>query len=55
MGFIYNATPLPAGYDVGRFDPATDMPCHRRGRFVGTEEVKRVDLSQLDFLGGGHG
>ena len=55
MGFTYNAIPLPAGYDVGRFDPATDMPRHQRGRFVATGEVKRVDLSQLDFLGGDHG
>jgi hypothetical protein len=31
------------------------MPRHQRGRFVATEEVRRVDLSQLDFLGGGHG
>jgi hypothetical protein len=55
MGFTYHAIPLPRGYDVGRFDPATDMPRHQRGRFVATEDVERVDLSQLDFLGGGHG
>ena len=55
MGFTYNAIPLPSGYDVGRFDPATDMPRHQRGRFVATGDVKRVDLSQLDFLGDGHG
>jgi hypothetical protein len=55
MGFTYNATPLPAGYAVGKFDPATDTPRHGRGHFVRTEEVKRVDLSQLDFLGDHHG
>jgi hypothetical protein len=55
MGFTYHAIPLPVGYDVGRFDPATDTPRHGRGAFVGTDEVRRVDLSQLDFLGGGHG
>jgi hypothetical protein len=55
MGFTYNAIPLPKGYDVGRFDPATDRPRHQRGRFVATDDVKRVDLAQLDFLGGGHG
>lgn len=55
MGFTYNATPLPAGYAVGKFDPTTDTPRHGRGHFVRTEEVKRVDLSQLDFLGGRHG
>jgi hypothetical protein len=55
MGFTYHATPLPTGYEVGRFDPATDTPRHRRGAFVPTDEVRRVDLSQLDFLGGSHG
>jgi hypothetical protein len=55
MGFTYHATPLPTGYDVGRFDPATDTPGHRRGAFVRTDEVRRVDLSTLDFLGGAHG
>jgi hypothetical protein len=55
MGFTYHAAPLPIGYDVGRFNPATDTPRHRRGTFVRTDEVRRVDLSQLDFLGSGHG
>jgi hypothetical protein len=55
MGFTYHAIPLPAGYDVGRFDPKTDTPQHGRGAFVPTDEVRRVDLSKLDFLGGGHG
>jgi hypothetical protein len=55
MGFIYNAIPLPRGYDVGKFDPATDLPRHRRGHFVATGDVKRVDLSKLDFLEGDHG
>jgi hypothetical protein len=55
MGFTYHATPLPIGYEVGRFEPATDTPRHGRGAFVRTDEVRRVDLSRLDFLGGGHG
>jgi hypothetical protein len=55
MGFTYHAAPLPIGYDVGRFEPATDAPRHGRGAFVPTEEVRRVDLFRLDFLGGGHG
>jgi hypothetical protein len=50
MGFTYHAVPLPAGYEVGKFDPASELPRHGRGRFVRTEEVRRVDLSQLDFL-----
>ena len=55
MGFVYNAIPLPRGYDVGRFDPVTDLPRHGRGHFVATGDVQRVDLSQLDFLERGHG
>jgi hypothetical protein len=55
MGFTYHARPLPVGYDVGRFEPAIDTPRHGRGAFVPTGEVKRVDLSGLDFLGGRHG
>ena len=51
LGFTYNAVPLPTGYAaVGRFEPATDLPRHGRGGFVRTEEVRRVDLSGLDFL-----
>ena len=55
LGFTYHAAPLPEGYDVGRFDPASDTPLHRRGGYVRTEEVRRVDLAPLDFLGGRHG
>jgi hypothetical protein len=55
IGFTYHAIPLPIGYDVGRFDPETETPRHGRGRFVRTEEVQRVDLSQVDFLGSSHG
>ena len=54
MGFTYNTAPLPEGYAVGKFDPA-DTPRHGRGHFLKTEEVKRVDLSTLEFLGGQHG
>ena len=49
LGFAYNPTPLPAGYAVGRFDAERDTPRHGRGRFLATDEVRRVDLSQLDF------
>jgi hypothetical protein len=50
LGFAYNPTPLPAGYEVGRFDAARDTPRHGRGRFLATDEVRRVDLSGLDFV-----
>ena len=55
LGHPYNAAPLPKGYATGRFDPAGDTPTHGRGRYVRTEDVKRVDLSGLAFLGGDHG
>ncbi len=50
LGFTYHAVPLPAGYEVGRFDPATDLPRHGRGGFVRTEAVRRVELGRLEFL-----
>jgi hypothetical protein len=52
LGFAYNEAPLPDGYALDPFDPAEDAPKHRRGRFVATEAVARVDLSGLDFLTG---
>ena len=56
LGHRYNATPLPKGYPVGRFDPARDTPLHGRGHFVPTDEARRVELSALDHLrGGGNG
>ena len=55
LGHPYNASPLPNGYATERFDPSVDTPTHGRGHYVRTEDVKRVDLSGLDFLGGEHG
>lgn len=48
LGFAYNATPLPKGYGVGRFDEDRDRPSHGRGHYVPTDQVARVDLSGLD-------
>lgn len=47
LGFRYNDTPLPAGYPDEPFDPARDAPRHGRGRWLRTEEVRRVDLTGL--------
>lgn len=47
LGFRYNDRPLPAGYPDEPFDPARDAPRHGRGRWLRTEEVRRVDLSGL--------
>jgi hypothetical protein len=49
LGFAYNAMPLPAGYPVGTFNAERDRPRHGRGRCLATDEVRRVDLSWLDF------
>ncbi len=55
LGFDYNATPLPEGYGVGRFDEASDRPTHGRGHYVRTSEVRRVDMSGLDLGAPRHG
>lgn len=47
LGIRYNDSPLPAGYPDEPFDPARDAPRHGRGRWLRTEEVRRVDLSVL--------
>ena len=55
QGHLYNVAPLPKGYAMGRFDMSVDVPAHSHGSYVKTEDVKRLDLSGLDFLGGDHG
>lgn len=55
LGFAYNATPLPKGYGLKRFDPETDAPRHGRGHYVPTDAVTRVDLSGLDIAELRHG
>jgi len=47
LGFRYNDAPLPDGYPAERFDPSTDAPRHRRGRWIATGQIQRVDLSRL--------
>lgn len=54
MGHDYNDAPQPDGYALPPFDPDQDLPQRRRGAYVPTAEVRRVDLSALDFLAGGH-
>lgn len=55
---VFNArgTPLQArphlkGYDVPRFDRATQTPTHGRGYWIATDAVRRVDTSGLDLDG----
>jgi hypothetical protein len=47
LGFRYNDSPLPEGYPAEPFDMARDSPRHGRGRWLATEQVRRVDLSSL--------
>lgn len=49
LGHRYNASPQPAGYPMAPFDPddAQQAPTHRRGGYVATDKVRRVDLSSL--------
>ncbi len=47
LGFRYNDQPLPDGYPDEPFDPVRDAPAHRRGRWIPTDAVTRVDLSTL--------
>jgi hypothetical protein len=54
LGQPYDAIPIRRGYDVGCFDMDRDIPRHDRGRYVATQDVKRVDLSKLELSGGEH-
>lgn len=49
LGRRYNASPQPAGYPMAAFDAddPRQAPTHRRGRYVATNQVRRVDLSTL--------
>ena len=51
LGHAYRAMPHAGGYPVPPFDSERDRPRHGRGRWIATEEVRRVDLSGLDFVG----
>jgi hypothetical protein len=53
LGFGYHSHPLPGGYaaQIGRFDPAADVPTHERGRYTRTEDVRRLSLDGLGLLG----
>jgi hypothetical protein len=52
LGFVYNDAPQPHGYAMRPFDPAVDLPKERRGHFVPTDAVARVDLSRLAYRQG---
>ena len=55
LGHAYRAMPHAGGYPVPPFDSERDRPRHGRGRWIATAEVRRVDLSCLDFVGTSEG
>ncbi len=52
LGQPYRAIPYIGGYPQEPFDPERDRPRHNRGSYIPTDEVRPVDLSGLDHLGG---
>ena len=49
LGHVYNDAPQPAGYAMASFDESDPLqaPAHRRGHYVGTGDVTRLDLAPL--------
>ena len=49
LGHVYNDAPQPAGYAMAPFDETDphQAPSHRRGSYVRTEDVARLDLTPL--------
>ena len=49
LGHVYNDAPQPAGYAMAPFDETDphQAPAHRRGHYVRTEDVTRLDLLPL--------
>jgi hypothetical protein len=48
-GRPYSHRPHVTGYPMAPFDFARDMPGHRRGHYLNTDEVSSVDTSALDL------
>ena len=49
LGHAYNDAPQPAGYAMAPFDESDPLqaPAHRRGDYVRTDDVARLDLAPL--------
>ena len=49
LGHVYNDAPQPDGYTMAPFDENDPLqaPAHRRGHYVKTEDVARLDLIPL--------
>ena len=44
LGQPYKAIPIIEGYEQAPFESERDRPRHNRGHWLGTEDVRRVDL-----------
>lgn len=55
LGQPYDPVPILQGYHLEPFDRERDRPRHNRGHYIPTDQVKPVDISGLDHLGGRHG
>jgi hypothetical protein len=52
LGHAYNDQPQPSGHFLQPFDPSNkfEKPVHKRGSFVATDKVRRVDHASLGNL-----
>jgi hypothetical protein len=50
LGFSYKLRPHIGGYAMPPVDTIRDRPHHGRGLYVRTEDIRRLDLSELDWL-----
>lgn len=48
-GHVYELRPHVKGYPLPRFDLTRDTPRHGRGHYIPTDQVRRVDTSDLDL------
>ena len=49
LGHPYLMSPHKTGYPRQRFDMTRDKPAHKRGAYIPTDQVKRIDISTLDL------
>ena len=55
LGQPYKAIPALGGYPSTPFDLEHDRPNHGRGSYLATDQVRPVDLSSLQHVGGVNG
>lgn len=48
-GVLLHLDPHNEGYDLPPFDFETQSPHHKRGRWIATDDIKRIDVSGLEL------